>query len=218
MRRRRVVLVAAVSDARVEGKLAAQPEKVGWLVLRPRSNCQWDPDPERVSCVISAPPDQSSPSAASTADGAMGLWVAGRPAGQEAETVAVIRNLYERFNERDEDGLLALYSPCAKVQSLIAAVDGSRFLGRDGVRQWYRTLVGTLAMTIEAGQLLGYRRYVLSIPTLHVSVGENRQSYEVGIVYEVDGGQIERSFGYGKAGAAIVKLGGLLLGHHELKV
>ena len=104
------------------------------------------------------------------------------------------------------------------MHSFIAAVDGSLFLGREGVRQWYRTLVGTLGMTIEAGQLLGYRRYVLSIPTIHVSVGEDRQSYELGIVYEIERGRVERSFGYGKAGAAIMKLGSLLLGYHELKV
>jgi SnoaL-like protein len=149
----------------------------------------------------------------------IGPSVAGRPTGRGTGNAAVIGKLYERFNARDEDGVLALYSRCAEVHSFVAAVDGSnRQVGRDGIQHWYRNLVATLGMTIDAGVLVGYRAYVLSIPTIHVSVGGHRQAYECGIIYELSGGRIERSFGYGKVGSAMKKLGGLLLGEHELAV
>jgi hypothetical protein len=139
--------------------------------------------------------------------------------GREAEQVDLIRRLYELFNERDEDGLVALYEPSAEVHSFVAAVDGSNlFVGGEGIRHWYRNLVGTLGMTIDPGPFLVYRRYVLSIPTINVAAGEHAHEYEQGIVYEVVGGRIARSYGYGKVGTAMVKMGELLLGEHELAV
>jgi hypothetical protein len=73
-------------------------------------------------------------------------------------------------------------------------------------------------MKVETGELMSYRNYVLSIPRLHISGGGRRQSFEAGIVYEVTGGRIQRSFGYGNVGAAVKKLGSLLHSEHELAV
>ena len=145
--------------------------------------------------------------------------MAGAAAASGLGDTEVIRALYELFNQRDEEGVLALYSPTAEVHSFVAAVDGEQvFSGMDGVREWYRNLVGTLGMTIEAGGMLAYRRYVLSIPLITVNIGGQANQYEQGIVYELAGGRIQRSFGYGKVGTAMSKLANLLLGEHELAV
>ena len=68
------------------------------------------------------------------------------------------------------------------------------------------------AMVIEAGELLSYRRYVLTIPRIHVEAGGLASTYEQGIVYEVRNNRILRSLGYKEAASALIKLGHLLRG------
>ena len=130
--------------------------------------------------------------------------------------VELVTTLYERFNQRDEEALLALYDKGAEVRSFVAAVEGSDvFRGREGVRAWYQNLVGTLGMLIEPGELLGYRRLVLSIPKIHVRTGQNDEStFEQGIVYEIRDGLIHRSFGHEDAATALITMGELLRGTH----
>ena len=146
-----------------------------------------------------------------------GLWVAGR-AHPESENAGVIRKLYEHLNARNKRCVLSLYSRNTELHSFVSTVDGGKFVGCTGVRHWYETLVSTLGMKIETGELMSYRNYVLSIPRLHISGGGRRQSFEAGIVYEVNRGRIQRSFGYGNVGAAVKKLGTLLHAEHELAV
>jgi SnoaL-like domain len=146
-----------------------------------------------------------------------GLWVAGTAADEPANA-AVVRRLYDHLNARNEKSVLALYSRNAELHSFVSTVDGGKFVGCKGVRHWYETLVGTLGMTIETGELMAHRKYVLSIPTVHISAGGRQQSFEAGIVYEVSATLIQRFFGYANVGAALKKLGGLLHGEHELAV
>ena len=131
--------------------------------------------------------------------------------------VELVLTLYELFNRRDEEGLLALYDEGTEVRSFAAAVEGSNvFQGREGVRDWYQNLVGTLGMVIEAGELLAYRRLVLSIPKIHVRTGSDEAStFEQGIVYEIRDGRILRSYGEPDAATALITMGALLRGTHR---
>ena len=128
--------------------------------------------------------------------------------------VDVVLALYDAFNRRDEDALVRLYDPDARILSFAAAVEGTpEFVGHDGVRAWFQNLVGTLSMKIEAGALLPYRSYVLTIPLIHTEVGDGLKStYEQGIVYEIRNGLITRSLGYKDAASAFITLGRLLGG------
>ena len=146
-----------------------------------------------------------------------GAWEA-RRAAEEPENAGIVRKLYECFNTRNERGVLALHSPRAELHSFLGTVEGHKFVGCSGVREWYGDVVGSLEMQIEPGEIMAYRNYVLSIPTVHISGGGRRQSFDVGIVYELADGRIERFFGYGRVGAAVKKLGSLLHGERELAI
>ena len=130
------------------------------------------------------------------------------------ENVEVVLALYDAFNRRDTDALVALYTPDVEIVSFAAAVEGNpSFKGHDGVRAWFRNLVGTLSMMIEPGEFLPYRRYVLTIPVIHIEAGDGlATTYEQGIVYEVRNGLIHRSLGYKDPATAFIKLGRLLGG------
>jgi limonene-1,2-epoxide hydrolase len=130
------------------------------------------------------------------------------------ENVEVVLALYEAFNRRDEQAVVALYHPQARIISFAAAVEGTpEFVGEDGVRAWFRNLVDTLSMRIEEGVLLPYRSYVLTIPRIHTEVGDGLKStHEQGILYEIQNGRIKRSLGYKDAATAFITLGRLLGG------
>jgi hypothetical protein len=129
------------------------------------------------------------------------------------ENVETVLALYDAFNRRDEEALVRLYDPEVRILSFAAAVEGTpEFVGHDGVRAWFHDLVETLSMKIEAGALLPYRRYVLTIPKIHATAGGSSSTYEQGIVYEIGNGLIRRSLGYKDAATAFTKLGQLLGG------
>ena len=134
------------------------------------------------------------------------------------EKVEIILALYKAFNRRDEDALLALYDPDVEVLSFAAAVEGSpTFVGHDGVRTWFRNLVETLSMTIEPGGFLPYRRYVMTIPQIHIEAGDGlATTHEQGIVYEIRNGLIYRSLGYKDPATAFIRLGKLLGGDSDV--
>jgi ketosteroid isomerase-like protein len=50
------------------------------------------------------------------------------------------RRIYEAFNARDVDALVALCDPNIEVQSVFAAVNRAIYRGHDGVREWQRDL------------------------------------------------------------------------------
>jgi len=138
----------------------------------------------------------------------------GEAGDRPRENVEIVLALYDTFNRRDEEALVALYDPEAEILSFAAAVEGSPvFEGHAGVRAWFRNLVGTLSMVIEAGGLLPYRRYVLTIPQIHIKAGDGlATTYEQGVIYEIRNGLIYRSLGYKDAATAFIKLGQLLRG------
>ena len=130
------------------------------------------------------------------------------------QNVELVLALYDAFNRRDEDALVALCDPEVEILSFAAAVEGSgTFVGHDGAREWHRKLVGTLSIEIEPGAFLPYRSYVMTIPLIHIRAGDGlATTYEQGIVYEIRNGLILRSLGYKDAATAFVNLGRLLQG------
>jgi ketosteroid isomerase-like protein len=130
-----------------------------------------------------------------------------------APNIELVLRLYDAFNRRDEDALVGLYDERIEIVSFAAAVEGSpNYRGHEGVREWYRNLVSTFAMTTEPGEFLPYRRFVLSIPRVHIRAGDDAMTYEQGILYEVRDRRIARSLGYKDAGTALVTMGQMLLG------
>jgi hypothetical protein len=132
--------------------------------------------------------------------------------------VGRILELYETFNARDLNRLVALYDRDVEILSFAAEIEGGRpYQGHAGVREWYENLVGTFDMVIEAGALLPYRRLVLSIPTVRVRVGSNLESsYEQGIIYAVPHGLITRSLGYKDVSSALRAMALILEGGDPL--
>ena len=127
--------------------------------------------------------------------------------------VALICELYDAWNRRDEEAVVALFHQDAEIVSFAAAVEGSpSYRGHDGVREWHRNLVGTLDLKIEAGEFLAYRRLVLSVPRIHVMFGESRDpvAYDQGIVYAVRNDRVLRSLGYKDVATALIRMGELL--------
>jgi hypothetical protein len=132
--------------------------------------------------------------------------------------VGRVLELYEAFNARDFDRLVAVYDQEVEILSFAAEVEGGRpYQGHAGVREWYEDLVGTFDMVIEAGALLPYRRLVLSIPTVHVKVGADfDSSYEQGILYAIPHGLITRSLGYKDVSSALGAMALILEGGDPL--
>ena len=127
------------------------------------------------------------------------------PAVSSDPNVERVLELYEAFNARDFDRLVALYDQNVEILSFAAAVEGGKpYQGHAGLREWYTNLVETFDMVIEAGAFLPYRKLVLSIPTVHVRVGGDLESsYEQGILYAIPHGLITRSLGYKDVSSAL---------------
>jgi hypothetical protein len=141
-----------------------------------------------------------------------------RPAISSDPNVGRVLELYEAFNARDFDRLVALYDENVDILSFAAEVGGGRpYQGHAGVREWYENLVGTFDMVIEPGALLPYRRLVLSIPTVYVKVGADLESsYEQGILYAIPHGLITRSLGYKDVSSALQAMARILEGGDPL--
>ena len=52
------------------------------------------------------------------------------------QNVELHRRIYEAFNARDVDALVALCDSSIEIQSAFSAVSGAVYLGHDGVRRW----------------------------------------------------------------------------------
>jgi hypothetical protein len=65
----------------------------------------------------------------------------------------------------------------------------------------------------RAGGFLPYRRFVLSIPQIHVEAGGEAMTYEQGIVYELRGQKVTRSLGYKDVATALTTMARLLDGN-----
>ncbi len=60
-----------------------------------------------------------------------------------AELRALAEAAYEALNAADIDGFLALMAEDVEFTSLIAEAEGASFRGREGVRDWWKTVVAS---------------------------------------------------------------------------
>jgi ketosteroid isomerase-like protein len=91
------------------------------------------------------------------------------------ENVELHRRLYEAFNARDADSLVALCDPGITVQSAFAAVSGTVYHGHDGVRRWHGDLAEAWGddIRVEAEAYFDLGEHALAFDVLH---GRGRQS------------------------------------------
>ena len=61
------------------------------------------------------------------------------------ENVAIVRRVYEAFNERDVDEAVGLVSPRFSFQSEFGALAGRRYEGRAGFRRYFRDMADVWA-------------------------------------------------------------------------
>ena len=92
-----------------------------------------------------------------------------------AQNVELHRRMYEAFNARDIDALMAFCDPSIAVQSVFAAVGGTVYQGHKGVRRWQADLEeawgNDIRVEAEADFDLGEHSLVFDV--LH---GRGRQS------------------------------------------
>jgi hypothetical protein len=91
------------------------------------------------------------------------------------QSVELHRRLYEAFNARDVDALLALCEPSIEVQSAFSAVSGAVYLGHDGVRRWQGDLQEAWGdeIRVEAEAYFDLGEHALAFDVLH---GRGRRS------------------------------------------
>ena len=91
------------------------------------------------------------------------------------QNVKLHRRLYEAFNARDVDSLIAICDPEITVRSAFGAVSGAVYHGHDGVRRWQGDLAEAwgddIRVEVEAYFDLG--EHALAFDALH---GRGRQS------------------------------------------
>jgi ketosteroid isomerase-like protein len=91
------------------------------------------------------------------------------------QNVELHRRLYEAFNARDIDSLIALCDPGITVQSAFAAVSGTVYHGHDGVRSWQGDLAEAWGgdIRVEAEAYFDLGEHALAFDVLH---GRGRHS------------------------------------------
>jgi ketosteroid isomerase-like protein len=62
------------------------------------------------------------------------------------ENVEVMEAAYAAITRGDLDGFLALAHPGIEFRSLIAEAEGGTYRGHDGVREWWSTVIQSLAV------------------------------------------------------------------------
>jgi ketosteroid isomerase-like protein len=85
------------------------------------------------------------------------------------------RRIYEAFNARDTDALIALCDPGVEIHSVFGAVSGSVYRGHGGVRRWQRDLNEAWGdgIHVEVDEMLEKHDRALAFDVLH---GRGRQS------------------------------------------
>jgi ketosteroid isomerase-like protein len=91
------------------------------------------------------------------------------------QNVELHRRVYEAFNARDVDSLIAICDPGITVQSAFAAVSGTVYHGHDGVRRWQEDLAEAWGddIRVEAEAYFDLGKHALAFDALH---GRGRQS------------------------------------------
>jgi ketosteroid isomerase-like protein len=89
--------------------------------------------------------------------------------------VELHRRLYEAFNARDIDSLVAVCEPGITVQSAFAAVSGNVYHGHDGVRKWQADLAEAWGdeIRVQAEAYFDLGEHVLAFDVLQ---GRGRRS------------------------------------------
>jgi ketosteroid isomerase-like protein len=89
--------------------------------------------------------------------------------------VELHRRVYEAFNARDLDGLVALCAPDVEVESVFAAVGGAVYRGHDGLEGWLEDLQDAWgdAIRVEAEAYFDLGAKALAFDVMH---GRGRQS------------------------------------------
>lgn len=91
------------------------------------------------------------------------------------QSVELHRRIYQAFNTRDVDALVALCDPSIVVQSVFGAVSGAVYHGHDGVRRWQEDLEEAWGdeIRVEAEAYFDLGEHALAFDALH---GRGRQS------------------------------------------
>jgi ketosteroid isomerase-like protein len=91
------------------------------------------------------------------------------------QSVELHRRIYQAFNARDVDALVALCHPSIVVQSAFGAVSGAVYHGHDGVRRWQADLEEAWGdqIRVEAKAYFDLGEQALAFDVLH---GRGRQS------------------------------------------
>ncbi len=91
------------------------------------------------------------------------------------QNVELHRRLYEAFNVRDVDALVALCDPSIEIRSVFAAVGAGVYHGHDGVRRWQRDLEDAWGseIRVEVDAYFGLGEHTLAFDTPH---GRGRES------------------------------------------
>jgi hypothetical protein len=102
--------------------------------------------------------------------------------------VELHRRLYEAFNARDTDLLVALCDPGITVQSAFAAVSGAVHHGHDGLRRWQGDLAEAWGddIRVEPEAYFDLGEHTLAFDVLH---GRGRHS---GVEVELPGAAVTR--------------------------
>jgi len=83
--------------------------------------------------------------------------------------VELHRRIYEAFNARDVDALVALCDSSIVVRSVFGAVSGAVYHGHDGVRRWQGDLEEAWgeAIRVEAEAYFDLGEYALAFDVMH---------------------------------------------------
>jgi ketosteroid isomerase-like protein len=90
-------------------------------------------------------------------------------------SIELHRRIYEAFNSRDLDALVALSDPQIEIQSVFGAVSGAVYSGHDGVRAWQRELEDAWGheIHVEVDAYFDFGDLALAFDVLH---GRGRQN------------------------------------------
>jgi len=85
------------------------------------------------------------------------------------QSVELHRRIYEAFNARDVDALVALCEPSIEVRSAFSAVSGAVYRGHDGVRRWQGDLKEAWGdeIRVEAEAYFDLGEHALAFDVLH---------------------------------------------------
>ena len=73
------------------------------------------------------------------------------------ENVELMKAAYDAISRKDLDAFLALAHPEIEFRSLIAEAEGRTFQGREGVREWWNSVIRSLEVQPRPEGIEGFR-------------------------------------------------------------